>query len=271
MSRINKIFKNLKAENKKAFVAYICAGDPNFDTSLAVLDALVEKGVDIIELGVAFSDPVADGLVNQMAAERALKAGMNMPRLFELVRAFRAKHPDVGLVLFTYMNPIFSYGYTKFFSDATDAGIDATLFLDLPIEDRAELIPCMGECGMQMISLIAPTTPIERAIELAKNAQGFIYVLTRTGVTGAASTLSLDLEERLAIIRQHTDIPVCLGFGIGTVEQINDMQANCDGIIVGSALVKQIENNATDKDAAVSAVKSFIEPLVIAAHALKTI
>ena len=271
MSRINKTFKDLKEQNKKAFVAYVCAGDPNFDTSLAVLDALVAKGVDIIELGVAFSDPVADGLVNQMAAERALEAGMNLPRLFELVRAFRAKHPDTGLVLFTYMNPIFSYGYAQFFEDATEAGIDATLFLDLPIEDRAELKPFMQNSQMQLISLIAPTTPIDRAIELAKNAQGFIYVLTRTGVTGAASSLSLDLEERLATIRQHTDIPICLGFGIGTVEQINDMQANCDGLIVGSALVKQIENNATDKVAAVLAVETFIEPLVTAAHSLKTL
>lgn len=271
MSRIDTIFKQLKADNKKAFVAYICAGDPNFDTSLAVLDALVAKGVDIIELGVAFSDPVADGLVNQMAAERALASGMTLTRLFDLVRAFRVKHPDVGLVLFTYMNPVFSYGYKEFFCEATEAGIDAALFLDLPIEDRSELMPFMGDCGMQMISLIAPTTPIDRAIELAKTAQGFIYVLTRTGVTGAASTLSLDLEERLAIIRQHSDIPVCLGFGIGTVEQINQMQANCDGLIVGSALVKQIENNSTDKAAAVAAVENFIEPLVIAAHALKTV
>jgi tryptophan synthase alpha chain len=257
--RLDETFASLKSQNKKAFIAYIAAGDPSFNLSLEVMHALVEIGTDIIELGLPFSDPLADGIVNQMAADRALKSGMSTSRTLELISAFRKANSTTPIVLFTYLNPIFTYGFAKFQTDATNAGADGILLLDLP-PDEAELSSELAENpSLSHIRLIAPATPPDRIKLLAEKAQGFIYALSRTGVTGGHSAPAESIPAQVAEIKKHTHIPVCVGFGISNPEQAAFVASYADGIIVGSAIVKQIEQNPSNPAAA---VKSFTKPLI---------
>jgi tryptophan synthase alpha chain len=184
MNRIDATFARLRQEGKKAFVAYVCAGDPDFATSLEVVKTIADAGADIIELGLPFSDPLADGIVNQLAADRALKSGMTTVKSLELIREFRKTH-ETPLVLFTYLNPIFTYGYERFHEDAVAAGADGILLLDLPPDEAAASAEFAGSLGLKHIRLIAPTSPDERVKLLASTSEGFIYALSRTGVTGA--------------------------------------------------------------------------------------
>ena len=218
MDRISQTFADLKDSARKAFVAYIAAGDPSFDQSIEIMKTLADQGADIIELGLPFSDPLADGIVNQMAAERALKAGMNTAKIIEMIREFRKTH-ETPIVLFTYLNPIFYYGFEKFHTDAAEAGADGILLLDLPPDEAAQNADLAKSSGLKSIRLIAPTTPPERVKLLAQSADGFIYALSRTGVTGAHGAPSDTIPELVAGIKQHTDTPVCVGFGITTPEQ----------------------------------------------------
>ena len=257
--RLADTFASLKQQNRKAFIAYVAAGDPGFDPSLEVMKALAEAGADIIELGLPFSDPLADGIVNQMAAGRALQSGMTTARTLDLIRAFRETDEKTPIVLFTYLNPIFTYGFAKFQNDAVEAGADGILLLDLP-PDEAELSAELAENPhLSHIRLIAPSTPPERVKLLAEKAEGFIYALSRSGVTGGHSAPSETIPAMVADIKQHTDTPVCVGFGISTPEQAVMVASSADGIIVGSAIVKQIENNPTSPAAAVLA---FTKPLI---------
>ncbi|MEM1083893.1 MAG: tryptophan synthase subunit alpha [Verrucomicrobiota bacterium] len=258
MNRIDAAFDRLRSEGKKAFIAYVAAGDPSFEESLNVIRGLADAGTDIIELGMAFSDPLADGIVNQMAAARALAAGMDTGRCLDLVREFRKTH-DTPIVLYVYLNPVFSYGYEKFHADAAAAGVDGLLLLDLPPDEaklNAEL--ARGE-GLKHIRLIAPTTPDDRVPLLAGDAEGFIYALSRTGVTGAHGAPSDNIGEQVARIRPHAKVPICVGFGITNPEQAEMVAKAADGIIVGSAIVKQIENHP---DRAADAVREFTTPLI---------
>ncbi|MFT4177323.1 MAG: tryptophan synthase subunit alpha [Luteolibacter sp.] len=259
-SRIDSTFSRLKAENKKAFVAYIASGDPDFENSLEILKQLADHGADIIEMGLPFSDPLADGIVNQMAADRALKSGMTTARSLELIRRFRETH-QTPIVLFTYLNPVFTYGFEKFHIDASAAGADGILLLDLPPDEAALHDDLCTSHGLQRIRLIAPTTPPDRVKFLAQSAEGFIYALSRTGVTGAHGAPSANIAELVASIKQHTDVPVCVGFGITTPEQAATVAAGADGVIVGSALVKQVELNPASP---ATAVASFAAPLIAA-------
>ena len=262
MNRIDATFSRLRDANQKAFVAYVCAGDPSFATSLEVVRALADAGADIIELGVPFSDPLADGIVNQMAADRALKAGMNVPRVLDLIRAFRETH-ETPIVLFTYLNPIFTYGYDAFHADAAAAGADGILLLDLP-PDEAKLNTDLARSeGLRHIRLIAPTTPDERVPLLADGSEGFIYALSRTGVTGSHGGPSDQIGAQVARITQYTETPVCVGFGITTPEQASMVAKAGNGVIVGSAIVKQIELHP---DRAAEAVREFVTPLIEATH-----
>lgn len=256
--RIAHTFQSLREKNQKAFVAYIAAGDPNFESSLEIMKSLADTGADIIELGLPFSDPLADGIVNQMAAERALKSGMTTARVLNLVREFRKSH-ETPIVLFTYLNPIFTYGFDSFHHDATAAGADGILLLDLPPDEAALNKDLTGGSGLSTIRLIAPTSPPERMATLAKSAQGFIYALSRTGVTGAHGGPSANIASMVANIKQHTNVPVCVGFGISTPDQAAMVAAAADGVIVGSAIVKQVELNAQDP---VRAVMDFTKPLI---------
>lgn len=258
--RISSTFARLRAANQKAFVAYIAAGDPDFDKSLDVMKTLADLGADIIELGLPFSDPLADGIVNQMAADRALKSGMSTPRVIELIRKFRESH-ETPIVLFTYLNPIFTYGFEEFHHDAAAAGADGILLLDLPPDEAALNTDLAIGAGLKHIRLIAPTTPPDRVKLLAQSSEGFIYALSRTGVTGAHGAPSANIAELVASIKAHTDVPVCVGFGISTPEQAAMVAAAADGVIVGSAIVKQVELHP---DHPAEAVRSFAAPLIAA-------
>ncbi len=263
MNRIDETFQQLKADGKKAFVAYVSAGDPGFETSLEIIKGLADSGADLIELGVPFSDPLADGIVNQLAADRALKAGMTTPKVLELVREFRKSH-QTPIILFTYLNPIYSYGYERFLGDAHEAGVDGLLLLDLPPDEAKLNEELSKESPLKTITLIAPTSPDNRIELLAKQSEGFIYALSRTGVTGSDSGgPSAAVADTVARIKAHTDTPVCIGFGITTPEQAAEVAANADGVIVGSAIVKQIQENPTQ---AVKAVIDFTKPLIEATH-----
>lgn len=257
--RLADTFAALKSENKKAFIAYVAAGDPSFDLSLEVMHTLTDIGADIIELGLPFSDPLADGIVNQMAADRALKAGMTTARSLDLIRTFREKDTKTPLVLFTYLNPIFTYGFAKFQKDATEAGADGVLLLDLP-PDEAELSEELAENPLlSHIRLIAPSTPPDRIKLLAEKAEGFIYALSRSGVTGGHSAPAKTIPAQVAAIKAHTNTPVCVGFGISNPEQAALVAKSADGVIVGSAIVKQIENNPANP---AQAVRNFTKPLI---------
>ena len=260
MNRIDATFARLRSEGKKAFVAYVAAGDPDFDRSLEIIKGLADEGADIIELGLPFSDPLADGIVNQLAADRALKSGMTTHRSLELIRRFRETH-QTPIVLFTYLNPVFTYGYEVFHHDAAAAGADGILLLDLPPDEANQNSDLAIGAGLKHIRLIAPTTPADRVELLAKSAEGFIYALSRTGVTGGHVAPSADIAAQVAAIKTHTDVPVCVGFGITTPAQAKMVAEAADGVIVGSAIVKQVELHP---DRAAAAVRVFTAPLIAA-------
>jgi tryptophan synthase alpha chain len=264
MNRIDSTFQQLRAKGEKAFVAYVAAGDPSFEASLEVIKTLADAGSDVIELGVPFSDPLADGIVNQMAAERALKAGMSTPRVLDLIRAFRETH-DTPIVLFTYLNPVFTYGYERFHTDAAAAGADGILLLDLPPDEAERNTELARGEGLRHIRLISPNTPDERVKRLADCSEGFIYALSRTGVTGAHGGPSDQIAGQVARITAHTDTPVCVGFGINTPEQAAMVAKAGDGVIVGSAIVKQIELHP---DRAAEVVRDLVTPLINATKSL---
>jgi tryptophan synthase alpha chain len=260
INRIDSTFARLKESHQKAFVAYVAAGDPNFEASLEIIKTLADAGADIIELGLPFSDPLADGIVNQMAAERALKSGMSTARSLELIQRFRETH-QTPIVLFTYLNPIFTYGFEKFHHDAAAAGADGILLLDLPPDEAALNQDLSVGAGLKHIRLIAPTTPPDRVKTLAQSSEGFIYMLSRTGVTGSHGAPSANIAAQVDRIRAHTSTPICVGFGITTPEQAAEVAQSADGVIVGSAIVKQVELHPLD---AARAVRDFTAPLITA-------
>lgn len=264
-NRIDQRFQQLAGT--PAFVAYVCAGDPNMAKSLEIIKGLADAGADIIELGVPFSDPLADGIVNQLAAERALKAGANMHKVLDLIKDFRKSH-DTPIVLFTYLNPIYAYGFETFHTDASAAGADGVLLLDLPPDEAKLNVELATHQGLKHITLIAPTSPDERIAALAKQSEGFIYALSRSGVTGAQAAPSASIGEIVSKIKAHTDTPVCVGFGITTAEQSAMVASVSDGVVVGSAIVNVVAENV-DCDEVASKVAAFTKPLIDAAKAAK--
>lgn len=262
-SRLDARFASLKAEGKAAFVAYIAAGDPSLDATVRIVQALERAGVDVVELGVPFSDPLADGIVNQMAAERALRAGATTAGVLEAIRKIRAVS-QIPIVLFTYLNPVYTYGYERFHHDAAAAGADGILVLDLPPDEtaeNAELKPCPD---LRHIQLIAPTSPPERIARIAALAEGFVYYVSREGVTGAQSSVAGGIAEQVALIKASTRVPVCVGFGISTPEQAAEVASKGgDGVIVGSAIVRLIEQHGAADDLP-ERVAAFVKPLVAA-------
>ena len=255
----------LSASNEAAFVAYVCAGDPCIESSLEVIRALADSGADIIELGVPFSDPQADGIVNQLAAERALKAGMSVPKLMTLIADFRKTH-DTPLVLFTYLNPVYAYGYEKFHTDAAAAGADGILLLDLPPDEIANNKELASSEGLKHITLISPSTPPERMKMLAEQSEGFIYALSSMGVTGAQAAPSTSIGELVSSIKKHTKTPICVGFGINTSEQARTVASASDGVVVGSAIVNQVAENASQSNLP-EIIQEFVTPLIQASKA----
>jgi tryptophan synthase alpha chain len=241
MSRIHDAFKRASGQGRAAFIAYLCAGDPDFDTSLAACRAVIAAGADILELGVPFSDPLADGLTNQLAAQRALEAGMTAERVLELVRRIRDLS-DVPVVFYTYYNLVFSNGVDAYVRRAKEAGVDGLLILDLPPEEGAEAGAACREHGIDTVCIVAPTTPDSRLSKIAAAATGFIYYVSREGVTGVRSELAGGIPEAVARIRAHTRLPVAVGFGISSRDQVARVAALADGVVVGSALVNVIRD-----------------------------
>lgn len=246
MSRLAKAFDAARARNRAAFIAYLCAGDPDFDTSLAVCRALPQSGVDVLELGVPFSDPLADGPTNQQAAQRALAAGMTPTRVFELVRRLR-ESSQVPVVLYAYYNTVFANGVEAFVRQARAAGVDGLLTLDLPPEEGAEAAAICRTHGLETVSLVAPTTGDGRLPRVAGSATGFVYYVSREGVTGARERLAEGIGEAVTRIRRHTRLPVAVGFGISTRAQVAAVAAQADGVVVGSALVGVVESGLGDR------------------------
>lgn len=246
MSRLSQAFARARAENRSAFIAYLCAGDPDFDTSLEACRALLANGVDILELGVPFSDPLADGLTNQLAAQRALESGMTAAKVFELVRRLRATS-EVPIIFYTYYNLVFSNGVDAYVRAAKDAGVDGLLTLDLPPEEAGELTTACRAHGLDTVFIVAPTTPEARIPIIASAATGFIYYVSREGVTGMRDQVAANIPEAIARIRRHTALPVAVGFGISNRAQVAEVAAQADGVVVGSALVNCIRDHLGDR------------------------
>ena len=246
MDRIAELFARTRAGGRAAFVAYLCAGDPDFAGSLAACRAVLAGGVDLLELGVPFSDPLADGLTNQLAAQRALGAGMTSDRVFELVRALRADHPEVPIVFYTYYNVVFARGLEAYVGAARAAGVDALLTLDLPPEEAGDLLAACRAHGMGAVFIVAPTTPDGRLPRITAAATSFIYYVSREGVTGARDQVAGGIPEAVARIRAHTALPVVVGFGISRRDQVHEVARCADGVVVGSALVNCIQEHLDD-------------------------
>lgn len=256
--RISQCFEKTKREGRASFVAYVCAGDPDFDTSLEVCRALIAGGVDILELGVPFSDPLADGLTNQLAAQRALENGMTHAHLLELIKALRAEAPELPIVLYTYYNLVFASGLEANLKQIAEAGADGLLTLDCPPEEAEDLVAHSKAEGLANIFIIAPTTPPERMKLITESASGFIYYVSRTGVTGVRDSLPEDLSDAVAGIKRHTELPIAVGFGISTPEQVQAVGAVADGVVVGSAIVNCIPANLGDSAATVESIREKI-------------
>lgn len=252
-TRIASVFKS----GKKALITYMVAGDPDLATSQDVMNSLPDAGVDIIELGIPFTDPMADGAIIQAAALRALESGMTVSKLFRMVKTFREKNDTTPIVLMGYFNSVFAYGTEKFCIDAKAAGVDGLLIVDLPSEEEDELVPHCKANDLDFIRLATPTTDIKRLPNVLKNASGFLYYVAVAGITGTQSATASNLKPALDEIRNHTNLPICVGFGIKTPEDAKAMSQISDGIIVGSALVDLVAKKA-DYSAFVRSLKTSI-------------
>jgi len=234
-SRIDHCFACLRSDKRKAFIPYICAGDPTLDRTVEIALALAGAGADIMELGLPFSDPLADGIVNQLAAQRALAGGASVRKVLDCVSNIR-RASQIPIVLYTYMNPIFQFGWNEFHLAAKTAGVDGLLILDLPPEEEIET----PVSDLYHVRLVAPTTPPERMHRIAEKARGFIYYVSREGVTGSRDSLASSLGERVAEIRKVSSLPIAVGFGISTPDQAREVAKVADAVVVGSAIVNQI-------------------------------
>jgi len=246
-NRIDATFSELARERRAGFIAYITAGDPRPALTVPLVLEIEKRGADFIELGVPFSDPLADGVVNQRAAERALAHGMNLEKVLGIVTKIR-KRSEVPIIIFTYLNPVLNYGFRRFARDASRAGVDGILSLDLPPEEAARYEAELSRRGVRSIFIIAPTTPAERMKLIARHARGFIYYVSRTGVTGVRAHLSGELARRVRLIRRLTGIPIAVGFGISTAAHVTAVARIADAVVVGSALVKEIELHGARAD-----------------------
>lgn len=245
MTRITQTFEKLKAEGRKAFIPYITAGDPDLATTESLLLALAEAGADVIELGVPFSDPMADGPVIQRASERALKNPVGVAEVLPMVNRFR-QHPagrDVPIVLFTYFNPLMQFAKDKVGEKLKAAGIDGVLITDLIPEEAESFVAEMRAAGIDNVFLIAPTSTDERIKLIAEHSSGFVYVVARTGVTGVRDNVSVTVSDLVERVRQQTSLPVAVGFGISTPAHVREVYGYADAAVVGSRLVQEIENN----------------------------
>ena len=268
-TRVDRRFADLKAQGRAAFVTFITAGDPDYETSRDILFGLADAGADVIELGMPFSDPMADGPAIQAASIRALSGGQNMVKTLQMVAEFRANDDETPVVLMGYYNPIYIYGVERFVEDAKLAGVDGLIVVDVPPEADDELcLPAMAK-GLNFIRLATPTTDAKRLPRVLENTSGFLYYVSITGITGSATPDPTAVHDQVAAIRKSTDLPVAVGFGVKTPEQAKAIAAGADGVVVGSALVNAItqtidqDGRATGKTvpAVLDMVKSLSAPL----------
>ena len=255
-NRIDRCFARLRSEKRKGFIAYICAGDPSLQKTIDIACALERAGADLLELGIPFSDPLADGIVNQLAAQRALAAGSTVQAVLDCVRDIRQRSA-IPLVLYTYMNPIFQFGIERFHAEAEAAGVDGLLILDLPPEEDVGL----NATSLIHVRLIAPTTPAERIAEIVKHARGFLYYVSREGVTGAQETVASSVAEKVAQLRRLSPLPVAVGFGISNPTQARAVAQQADAVVVGSAIVDEIAKHGQETDL-VEQVIAIAKPLI---------
>ncbi|MDX2226629.1 MAG: tryptophan synthase subunit alpha [Verrucomicrobiae bacterium] len=267
INRIDQKFEEIRREDRKGFVAYLTAGDPDLATTFEVAQTLEKAGVDILELGVPFSDPVADGVVIQMASQRALESGTTLRKIIARVGEFR-RTSQMPIVLFTYFNPVHQYGLETLLGDAARAGVDGVLLLDLPPEDAAGAETLMAQHHLRKIALIAPTTTPARAARICAGAGGFIYYISREGVTGMQSAVNASLEERVAALRVHTPLPIAVGFGVSNAGQARTVAMSADAVVVGSAIVDCIGRHGKAPDLC-GAVEQFVRPMVAAVRSVK--
>ena len=261
MSRIDAKFAELKAANKKAFVAYVMAGDPNYETGLEVVKGLPAAGVDIIELGLPFTDPMADGSTIQLAGQRALEAGQNLEKTLAYASALRETDDTTPIVLMGYYNPIYSRGVDRFLKEAKAAGIDGLIIVDLPPEEDSELCIPAQAVGINFIRLATPTTDDKRLPKVLQNTSGFVYYVSVTGITGAAAAQASEVGPEVARIKSQTNLPVIVGFGIRTPEAAEDIAKIADGAVVGSAIVEKVGAGESVAD-----ILAFVKSLADGAH-----
>lgn len=260
MNRIVDCFARLKKDGKKGLIVYIGAGDPNLEATRRLALEFDRAGVDVLELGVPFSDPLADGLVNQLAAQRGLESGTTPAKVLQTVAAIRKKS-QIPVVLYIYFNLIHRYGFERFIKDAAQAGVDGLLVLDLPPEESGNYEAMMGGAGLCNIYLVAPTTPDDRIELIVKRGRGFIYYVSREGVTGMQTRVADTIVQMTAKIREHTKLPIAVGFGISTPDQAKTVARSAEAVVVGSAIVNQIAQQAAKPDTLVREVGKFVEGL----------
>ncbi len=246
MSRIASLFDKARSEKRAVLITYLTAGDPEPALTPKLVAALERGGAGLIELGVPFSDPVADGPVIQRASDRALKAGTSVRRVLDIARQIRAQS-EIPVLLFSYLNPLLRYGFEALARDAAEAGIDGVLLTDLSVEEAAEHVPALRKAGLDTVFLAAPTSTPERLKLVAEYSSGFVYLVSRTGVTGEQSELSASAQPLIAAMRSYTDLPLAVGFGISTPAQAGEVARMADGVVVGSAVVRTIENAAPNE------------------------
>ncbi len=261
MTRIDDTFARLKAEGRRAFVAYIMAGDPDRDASLAIMRGMPAAGVDVIELGIPFTDPMADGPTIQLAGQRALAAGQTLSATLDMVRAFRVDDPTTPIVLMGYYNPIYARGVARFLEEAVEAGVDGLIVVDLPPEEDDELCIPAQAAGLNFIRLATPTTDDKRLPKVLQNTSGFMYYVSITGITGAAEAQAADVAPDVTRIKSATDIPVVVGFGVKTPETARAIAGTADGVVVGSAIVERIGRGDPSDD-----ILAFVRSLAEGAH-----
>lgn len=260
-NRIQERFIELRRQNSKGFIAYVTAGDPSLDATVEIVELLADSGADLIELGIPFSDPLADGRVNQEAAERALAAGATWTGVLQTVERIREK-VDLPIIFFSYLNPLYAVGFETAMQSASSAGVDGMLLLDMPIEESTEFDLTMRAANLDKIPLITPTTPPERMSQILASASGFVYCVSRTGVTGEQAQVEASAGALIDETRRHTELPIALGFGISNPDQAAEAAHFADAVVVGSAIVKRFhteEHNSAGRRKAARWVSNLVQ------------
>lgn len=246
MSRITKKFNDLQQQKRKALIGFISAGDPDYATSLVLIKAMIDNGIDILELGIPFSDPTADGAVIQAASQRSLKNGFTLRKVFAMITEIR-QYAEIPIIIFSYYNPVMQLGGRNFYDLAMQSGADGALIVDLPIDEANELTEQFPDANLDLIRLVAPTSPKERMRYIAENSAGFIYLISQTGVTGKSNADHKEVAALVKELKAATDVPICVGFGISNADDVRVMSAISDGVIIGSAFERVIAENLGQK------------------------